>query len=325
MEYKNLGRTGLKVSAVGLGCGNFGGIGSAPAFYGKGETEEEALAILDAAWELGINFFDTADAYGGGRSETSIGRWLKAKGPRVRDQLLLSSKVFNPVGEGPNERGLSRKHILTQIDASLSRLGADHLDMYLIHEPDPTTPLDETLRAMDDLIHQGKVRYIGASNMPAWLVAKALWISDKQGRHRFEWVQNSYSLLDRADEREMLPLCADQHLGYTPFSPLAGGWLTGKYRTSQPLPAGSRMTLRPEPYFGFQNEKTFNALDALRSYAAGRDVDMATLALAWVMAHPLVTAPIIGPRKPEHLQPAKRALQITLTPEERKAISDLFE
>src|SRR5215207_5251446 len=164
MHYKNLGRTGLKVSAVGLGCGNFGGIGSAPAFFGKGETQAEAFALMDAAWELGINFFDTADAYGGGRSETAIGNWLKSKDRAVRDQLIISSKVFNPVGDGPNDRGLSRRHIFRQVEASLRRLGADYLDIYLIHEPDPSTPLDETLRALDDLVHQGKVRYIGASN-----------------------------------------------------------------------------------------------------------------------------------------------------------------
>jgi aryl-alcohol dehydrogenase-like predicted oxidoreductase len=324
VEYKNLGRTGLKVSALGLGCGNFGGVGSAPAFFGKGETEEEAFAILDAAWELGINFFDTANAYGGGRSETYVGHWLKAKGPRARDQLLLSSKVFNPVGDGPNDRGLSRRHILSQIDASLARLGTDHLDMYLIHEPDPTTPLDETLRALDDLIHQGKVRYIGASNMPAWLMTRALWISDQHNLNRFEWVQNAYSLLDRSDEREMLPLCADRRLGYTPFSPLAGGWLTGKYRASESFPDGSRMTLRPEPYTGFLNDRTFKAIDALEEYAAERGIDSATLALAWVMSHPLVTAPIVGPRQPAHLAPAKRALDIKLTEEERQTIADLF-
>ncbi len=324
MEYKNLGRTGLKVSAVGLGCGNFGGIGSAPAFYGKGETEEEAFAIMDVAWDLGINFFDTADAYGGGRSETAIGKWLKAKGPRVRDQLLLSSKVFNPVGDRPNDRGLSRRHILRQIDASLTRLGTDHLDMYLIHEPDPTTPLDETLRALDDLVRQGKVCYLGASNMPAWLTAKALWISDRHNLHRFEWVQNSYSLLDRTDEHEMLPLCEDQRLGYTPFSPLAGGWLTGKYQAGEAFPAGSRMTLRPEPYAGLLNEKTFRSLEALNRYAAERGVDMATLALAWVLSHPIVTAPIVGPRRPEHLEPARRALEMKLTAEEREAIVGLF-
>ena len=321
MEYKHLGRTGLKVSAVGLGCGNFGGIGSAPAFFGKGETEAEALALMDAAWEMGINFFDTADAYGGGRSETYIGRWLQAKGARARDQLILSSKVFNPVGDGPNDWGLSRRHILRQVEASLGRLGTDHLDLYLMHEPDPATPLDETLRAMDDLVHQGKTRYIGASNMPAWLMAKALWLSDKHNLYRFDWIQNSYSLLDRSDEREVLPLCADQKLGYTPFSPLAGGWLTGKYKRGEAFPAGSRMTLRSEPYQKFLDDKTFDGLEALRAHAAERGTDMASLALAWVMSHPLVTAPILGPRRPEQLEPAKNAMQIKLSTEEREAIA----
>lgn len=324
MQYKNLGRTGLKVSAVGLGCGNFGGVGSAPAFFGKGETETEALALMDMAWELGINFFDTANAYGGGRSETYIGKWLKTKGAAVRDQLLLSSKVFNPVGKGPNDWGLSRRHILRQVEASLARLGIDYLDMYLIHEPDPTTPLEETLRALDDLIHQGKVRYIGASNMPAWLMTKALWISDKYNLHRFEWVQNSYSLLDRADEREVFPLLADQQLGYTPFSPLAGGWLTGKYQVGQPFPEGSRMTLRPEPYQQFLNQQIFDKLESLQTYATQRGSDMGSLALAWVMSHPLVTAPIIGPRRPQHFEPIKRALTIELTPAERAEITNLI-
>jgi aryl-alcohol dehydrogenase-like predicted oxidoreductase len=325
MRYKNLGRAGLKVSAVALGCGNFGGVGSAPAFFGKGETEQEAFAIMDAAWELGITLFDTADAYGGGRSERFIGAWLKARGPAVRDQLVLSSKVFNPVGDGPNDRGLSRRHILRQIDASLRRLGTDHLDLYLIHEPDPATPLDETLRALDDLVHQGKVRYIGASNMPAWLMTKALWLSDKYGLHRFEWVQNAYSLLDRGDERELFPLCADQQLGYSPFSPLAGGWLTGKYRAGQPFPAGSRMTMRPEPYQRLLNERVFHGLERLRAHAAERGADMAALALAWVMAQPIVTAPIVGPRNPAQLEPARRALEISLTREECATIAQFFE
>jgi len=324
MEYKFLGRTGVRVSAFGLGCGNFGGVGSAPQFFGKGESEAEAIAILDAAWELGINFFDTANAYGGGRSESYIGGWLKARRPSVRHQLLLSSKVFNPVGDAPNERGLSRVHIMHQIDASLGRLGVDHLDFYLVHEPDATTPIDETLRALDDLVRVGKVRFIGASNMPAWLMAKALWESDRHGLSRFEWVQNSYSLLDRHDEREMLPLCADSGLGYTPFSPLAGGWLTGKYRRGQEYPAGSRMTLRPEPYLGLLNQRTSEGLERLQALAAARGTDMAALALAWVMSHPQVTAPIIGPRNPTQLEPARRALNINLTSAERQAISQIF-
>src|SRR5881394_279398 len=164
MNYRRLGSTGLRISRLGLGCGNFGGIGSAPAFFGMGETEAQAFDLMDRAFDAGINFFDTADAYGGGRSESYIGRWLKAKGARVRDQLFLTSKVFNPVGPGPDERGLSRAHILRQIDASLARLQTDRLDLYLMHEWDPDVPLEETLRAFDDLVRAGKVRQIGMSN-----------------------------------------------------------------------------------------------------------------------------------------------------------------
>jgi aryl-alcohol dehydrogenase-like predicted oxidoreductase len=324
MRYTNLGRTGLKVSVVGLGCGNFGGIGSAPAFFGKGETEAEAFTLMDAAWEMGINFFDTADAYGGGRSETYIGHWLKTKGAVVRDQLIFSSKVFNPVGDGVNDRGLSRRQIFRQVDASLERLGIDHLDMYLIHEPDPETPLEETLHALDDLVHMGKVHYVGASNMPVWLMTKALWISDKYNLHRFEWVQNAYSLMNREDEREMLPLCADQGLGYTPFSPLAGGWLTGKYRSASDFPAGSRMTLRPEPYQRFLNEATFQGLAQFKAQAERRGVSMSGLALAWVMSNPQMTAPIIGARKPSHLDPVREALSLSLSAAERDELTALF-
>ena len=180
VDYRRLGSTGLRISRLGLGCGNFGGIGSAPAFFGMGETEAQAFDLMDRAFDAGINFFDTANAYGGGRSETYIGRWLKAKGSAVRQQLLLSSKVFNPVGPGPNDRGLSRRHILQQVDESLARLQTDRLDMYLIHEPDPETPLDETLQALDDVVRMGKVIYVGASNIEAWRLARGLWISDKR-------------------------------------------------------------------------------------------------------------------------------------------------
>jgi len=228
------------------------------------------------------------------------------------------------VGDGPNDWGLSRRHILRQIDASLSRLGADHLDLYLIHEPDPTTPLEETLSTLNDLIQQGKVHTIGASNMPAWLMAKALWLSDKHGWHRFEWVQNSYSLLDRQDEREMLPLCADQGLGYTPFSPLCGGLLTGKYKFEAEYPPGSRMTMRPEPYLRLWNEKTFAGLAGLKTEAEKRGVSMAGLALAWVMSNPGVTAPIVGPRRSEHFGPIREALALELGEDECAEIAALF-
>src|SRR5207247_8209766 len=181
MEVRRLGSTGLKISRRGLGCGNFGGIGSAPAFYGMGESEAQAFDLMDRAVDAGINFFDTADAYGGGRSETFIGNWIKARGSAVRERVLLGSKVFNPVGPGPNDRGLSRRHILRQIDASLSRLRTDRLDMYLIHEPDPETPLEETMDALDTIVREGKVLYVGASNIEAWRLARALWIGDARG------------------------------------------------------------------------------------------------------------------------------------------------
>src|SRR5260370_7350577 len=313
MDYRRLGSTGLRISRLGLGCGNFGGIGSAPAFFGMGETEAQAFDLMDRAFDGGINVFATANAYGGGCSEAYIGRWLKAKGSAVRQQLLLSSKVFNPVGPGPNDRGLSRRHILQQVDESLARLQTDRLDMYLIHEPDPETPLDETLRALDDVVRMGKVLYIGASNIEAWRLARALWISDRGGLRRLDWVQNSFSLLDRSAEREMFPLCADQRVGFTAFSPLAGGWLTGKYRATGVYPDGSRMTLRPEPYRHLERDTVFRGLDALAGEARARGVEIGALALAWLLHHPRVDAAIIGPRTIPHLHAALASTTIALS------------
>jgi len=324
MDYRRLGSTGLRISRLGLGCGNFGGIGSAPAFFGMGESEARAFELMDRAFDAGINFFDTANAYGGGRSETYIGRWLSAKGSAVRQQLLLGSKVFNPVGEGPNDRGLSRRHILQQVDGSLARLRTDRLDMYVIHEPDPETPLEETLEALDDIVRAGKVLYVGASNIEAWRLARGLWISDKAGLHRFEWVQNSYSLLDRAAEREMFPLCEDRRVGFTAFSPLAGGWLTGKYHAAGVYPSGSRMTLRPEPYRHLERQSVFRALEAFGEEARGRGVDMSALALAWVLNHPRVDAAVIGPRTVAHLDAAVASTTIALTGEDARRLSAPF-
>jgi aryl-alcohol dehydrogenase-like predicted oxidoreductase len=324
MDYRRLGSTGLRVSRLGLGCGNFGGIGSAPAFFGMGETEIQAFELMDRAYDAGINVFDTANAYGGGRSETWIGRWLKAKGSAVRQQLLVSSKVFNPVGPGPNDRGLSRRHILQQVDESLARLQTDRLDMYLIHEPDPGTPLDETLRALDDVVRMGKVLYVGASNIEAWRLARGLWISDQAGLCRFEWVQNSFSLLDRDAEREMFPLCEDQRVGFTAFSPLAGGWLTGKYSAAGAYPAGSRMTLRPEPYRHLERAAVFRGLDALAEDARARGVELSALAIAWLLHQPRVDAAIIGPRNPAHLAAALAATSIELSEGDAQRIGDLF-
>jgi aryl-alcohol dehydrogenase-like predicted oxidoreductase len=324
MDYRSLGTTGLQVSRIALGCGNFGGIGSAPEFYGQGETDEEAFAIMDAAFEVGINVFDTANAYGGGRSETAIGRWLAKRGSAVRDQVLLSTKAFNPVGDGPNDRGLSRRALFRAVDASLQRLGAERIDLFLCHEPDPATPLEETLAALDDLRRAGKLHYIGASNIEAWRLARGLWISDVRGLARFEWVQSGYSLLDRSPEAEVLPLCADQGLGFSPFSPLCGGWLTGKYRRDQAPPPGSRMTLRSGPYEHLQRPEVFDALEAFEAKAAERGVDLPTLALAWLLAHPLINPIVVGPRRPEHLQPALAALELKLGAGERDELSALF-
>ncbi len=324
MEYRRLGSTGLKVSRLGLGCGNFGGIGSAPAFFGMGESEAQAFALMDRAIDSGINFFDTANAYGGGRSETYIGRWLRSKGSAARDQLLLSTKVFNPVGPGPNDRGLSRKHILQQVDESLRRLQTDRLDMYLIHEPDPDTPLEETLGALTDLVRMGKVLYVGASNIEAWRLVRGLWISDVRDLVRFDWIQNSYSLLDRAAEREIFPLCKDQGVGFTAFSPLSGGWLTGKYRAPHGFPEGSRMTLRPEPYLHLVSDQTFRAIAAFSEEARARGIDMSTLAIAWVLGHPCVDAAIIGPRTCDQLDAAVRAPSVPIPPEDAARLAGAF-
>lgn len=322
MKYRQLGRTGLRVSQVILGCGNFGGIGSAPAFFGKGEDRRQAFALMDHALELGINCFDTADAYGGGESEATIGAWLATKSADVRDRLLVATKVYNPVGPGPNDWGLSRRHIQRQVEASLRRLGRDAIDLYLVHEPDPTTPIEETLRALDDLVRAGKLRYLGASNFPAWRLCQALWRSDRHDLHRFEFVQNSFNLFDRGDERELLPLCEAEQLGYTPFSPLAGGWLTGVYGRGRAYPAGSRMTMRPEPYRRLECAGVDRSLDRLDALAAARGCSMAAMALAWLLHHPRVTAPIVGPTEPDHFTPIREALALNLSADELCALTE---
>jgi aryl-alcohol dehydrogenase-like predicted oxidoreductase len=320
VERRQLGRTGVEVSRIALGCGNFGGVGSAPAFFGMGESEDEALTIMDAAWELGVTLFDTADAYGGGRSERAVGRWMAERDERP----MVATKVFNSVEGDPNDRGLARTRILRQIEGSLERLGLERVDLYLIHAWDPDTPLEETLGAFDELVRAGKVGAVGASNVDAAQLAEALAVSEDRGLVRFEWVQNSYNLLERGDEDELLPLCAEHGLGYTPFGPLAGGWLTGKYRRGEGYPPGSRMTLRPDPYAAFENERTFDALEAFEAAARARGVDMATLALAWVLSYPLVSAVVVGPRRPEHLEPARAALDLALSPDERDELGALF-
>jgi 1-deoxyxylulose-5-phosphate synthase len=325
MEERALGRTGLRVSRVALGCGGFGGIGSAPAFFGQGESEIEAMRILDRAFDAGITLLDTADAYGGGRSEQAIGRWLRERGARVRDRVVVASKVFHPVGDDPSDRGgLSAARIHRQIEGSLRRLGTDRLDLYLIHEPDPATPVEETLAALDALVRAGKVRFLGACNVDAEWMRRALAISEASGLAGFEWVQNGYSLLQRESERELLPLVAERGIGFTPFSPLAGGWLTGKYRRGNAYPPGSRMTRRPEGYRHLESENAARAIDAFVRAAAERGLDPPTLAIAWVLASPHVTAAIVGPRRPDQLAPALAALDVRMSPAERDALTAIF-
>ena len=324
MKYRQLGQTGIEISRVALGCGNFGGIGSAPAFFGQGESEEEAFALMDSAWERGITLFDTADAYGGGRSERAIGRWLAGRGPEVREQIVLSTKVFHSVEGDPGDRGLAPARIRRQVEGSLARLGVERVDLYLIHEPDPDTPVEDTLEALDGLVRDGKVGAVGTSNVSGAELAEALQASEDRGLVRFDWVQNSYSLLERGDEADVLPLCARHGLGYTPFSPLAGGWLTGKYRRGEPYPEGSRMTLRPEPYREIAQGGTFTALAALEDAARARGVDMATLALAWLLGDERVSAVVVGPRRPAHLDPAIAAEGVSLSAAEREEIGALF-
>ena len=324
MEYQELGQTGIEISRVALGCGNFGGIGSAPAFFGQGEREEEALALMDAAWDRGITLFDTADAYGGGRSERAIGRWLAGRGPEVRERIVLSTKVFHSVEGDPADRGLAPARIRRQVEGSLTRLGVERVDLYLIHEPDPDTPIGDTLEALDGLVRDGKVGAVGTSNVSGAELAEALEASEDRGLVRFDWVQNSYSLLERGDEADVLPLCARHGLGYTPFSPLAGGWLTGKYRRGEAYPEGSRMTLRPEPYREIAQDGTFTALAALDDEARARGVDMATLALAWLLGDERVSSIVVGPRRPGHLDPAIAAEGVRLSAAERQEIGALF-
>jgi aryl-alcohol dehydrogenase-like predicted oxidoreductase len=319
VDYRQLGRTGLEVSRIGLGCGNFGGVGSAPELFGQGETEEEAFALMDAAWAAGITFFDTAASYGGGRSERWVGKWRRERGVPV----LLSSKVYWSVTGDPDDRGLSGERILRESKGSLERLGIERLDLYLTHEPDPETPIEETLRALDELVRAGKVRAIGASNLDGAQLEEALETSERLGLARFGWVQNEFSLLQQEANR-VLPVCEREGLGFTPFSPLAGGWLTGKYRRGEGYPAGSRMTLRPGPYEALASDETFDALEAFEAEAGRRGVEPATLAIAWVLSDPRVTALVVGPRNPKQLDPALEGLALRLSPAEREELAELF-
>jgi len=317
MQHRALGRSGIEVSRIILGCGNFGGIGSSPAFFGAGETEAEAHALMDAAWDAGITTFDTADAYGGGRSESFIGSWLRSKGPEVRERLVLATKTFNPMAEG-EDSGLAAERIRRQVQASLTRLGVDGVPLYLAHAMDPDVPVAETIGTFAEFVDDGTIQAYGGSNVDA------AWLEEALRHGRPDWAQNSYSLLEREDEKEGIRICVREGLGYTPYSPLAGGWLTGKYRRGEEPPAGSRMTLRPDPYVHFQDDRVFDALEAFEERARGRGTSPAALAIAWLLGDPNVTAVVVGPRRPEQLRPALEALDLQLSPSEREQLTAVF-
>ena len=321
METRELGRSGIAVSRIILGCGNFGGVGSAPAFWGQGIPKDEAFRIMDAARELGITTFDTADAYGGGRSETWIGEWIAARD--VRDEIVVETKTFNPVDEG-GDRGLSPVRLERQAERSLARLGLERIPLYVAHEFDAEVPQEETLRAFDDLVRAGKVGAVGASNFSAEQLAEAVELSQSEGLTRYEWAQRSLSLLDREDLEAVLPVCRDHGLGYEAYGPLAGGWLTGKYRRGEAFPAGSRMTQRPEGYREYVRDEVYDALEALEREALGRGVSMPGLAVAWLLALPDVTAVIVGPTRVAHLDPVREALALDLGPDDVAHLRGLF-
>jgi aryl-alcohol dehydrogenase-like predicted oxidoreductase len=300
---------GFSISRVALGCGNFGGVGSAPEFFGQGLTEDQAFELMDAAWEVGIDWFDTADAYGGGRSERAIGRWMASRGVRPR----LTTKTSNPMEAGA-DHGLQPDRIARQLRSSQDRLGVARVELYLAHEYDPDVPLAETFGAFGAARADGSIGAYGVSNFDARQLESALAAGSPVA------VQNSYSLLARQDEPELLPLCAERGLAYLAFSPLAGGWLTGMYRRGVPYPAGSRMTQRPEPYQDLVTGATFDALDRLEAIAASRGTSLAGLALGWLLADERVTQVVLGPDRPEHLAPVAEALRHPVTGDDRTKI-----
>jgi len=318
MQQRRMGRTGLKVSNICLGTMTFAGQAD----------QATSRKILDEAYEQGVTFIDTADAYPSppepetaGFTEEVIGGWLAAERGR-RDGLVLATKCRVRVGHGPNDQGLSRRHILTACDASLRRLGTDRIDLYQAHSPDPETPIDETLRAFDDLVRSGKVRYVGCSNYPAWQLALALGTSALHGLARYDCLQPRYNVLHRDIETELLPLCRDQGIGVIAYNPLGGGFLTGKHRGDAPPAPGTRFTLGAagELYRDrYWHAAQFEAVASLKAFCAERALNLATASVAWVLAQPGITSAIVGASRPEQLAATLAAADMILDDETKAA------
>lgn len=313
MEYVRLGRTGLKVSRIALGCMSFGD-------SGEWNVElDQALPIVKRALDLGINFFDTANTYSKGRSEEIVGELLTDR----REEVVIATKVYWDMGEGPNERGLSRVHIHNQIRRSLARLKTDYVDLYQIHRWDYETPIDETLTTLNDLVRQGKVRYIGASSMYAWQFAKALWTSERLGLERFQSMQNHYNLCYREEEREMIPLCRDQGIAIIPWSPLARGFLAGKYRRGE-IPDSPRARSDDRLLERYFKPEDFDVLERVEEIAREKDVTSSQVSLAWLLNEE-VTAPIVGATKVSHVEDAVGALEVSLSPDDMKRLEEPYK
>jgi aryl-alcohol dehydrogenase (NADP+) len=316
MDYTNLGATGLKVSRICLGTMTYG----SKKWREWVLEEEESRPFIRRALELGINFFDTADMYSVGVSEEILGRALKDFGPG-RDKVVIATKVFNPMGDDPNQKGLSKKHIRHAIEDSLRRLGTDYVDLYQIHRFDYRTPIEETLEALDDIVRQGKVLYIGGSSMFAWQFARMLYVADRMGLSRFVTMQNHYNLIYREEEQEMIPLCLEEKVGLLPWSPLARGFVMGNRRAGD---FGDTLRAKTDEYAHrlYYQPSDFEVVDRITEIARKRGVSNAQVALAWVSAQPGVTAPIIGASKMSHLEDAVASLQVKL---DRKELDQLSE
>ena len=314
MEYRNLGRTGVQVSALCLGC----------MMFGRRTEPDDSYAIIDRALDAGINFMDTANVYAMGRSEEITGEALKRNGKRAR--VVLATKVHGRMADDdPNALGNSRRHIIEQCEASLRRLQTDWIDLYQLHRPDRHIAIDETLRAFDDLVRSGKVRYIGVSNFGAWQIVEALWASKELKLNRFVSDQSPYNLADRRMEREQIPMAMTFGIAVIPWSPIAGGLLTGKYRRGEPNPVDSRYADETDPSRRRRfSPGMFDLVDGLSPIAADKGVPFSQFALAWVRQQPGVTAPIIGPRTMEQLEDNLRSLDVEITDEDRRRVDEVI-